>query len=140
MREIEIEIDQAITNLPFWDAPQEALLELILEFHRDAIEAVFMQIAWARLFRPDDLNEITRSFVAESYIRAGVFQILKWTMEFAQGSERDSLPNNSEIQNLIGIGRQYEILVDMLKMANHHQVAIEIDDGGKIITIYEGEI
>ena len=135
MREIESEIDQAIKGLPAWNAAQEALLNLILNHYRDAIEVVFLRAAWAIQFRPD---ELVKAFALEHYLHAGVFQVLKWAMEFSAGSNSGQLPDSQEIKNLIDLGKNYENFVDALKMANYDQVAISIDDGQKIITVYEG--
>src|SRR4030095_9192724 len=93
MREIESEIDQRINGLDIWNAPQNALISLILDNYRDSIEMVFLQISWARQFRPD---QIVNAYAFEHYLHAGFFQVLKWAMEFSRESNSGPLPEAEE--------------------------------------------
>jgi len=131
MREIEAEIDQEIRALPFWPAGQEALLNLVLDYYRDAIEVLFLQ----SVLSPDLLGNL---FVLEHEQHAGMFQNLKWIMEFSGKPSGGQLPNEEEVINLVEIGKNYEALVDILKMAQYDRAAINIDERRRVITIYEG--
>jgi hypothetical protein len=59
-------------------------------------------------------------------------------MEFSRVSNSGPLPEDEEILSLVDLGKKYETLVDILKMANHDQVSINVDDEQRIITVYEG--
>lgn len=135
MREIESEIDQQIKDLDVWNVPQNALISLILNAYRDSIEMVFLQMAWAIQFRPD---QMANAFALEHHLHAGFFQTLKWAMEFSRESNGGPLPEDEEVLSLVDLGSKYEALVDILKMAKHDRVSISIDDEQRVITVYEG--
>ncbi len=61
-------------------------------------------------------------------MRTGVFQALKWTMEFCQvwGHGRANLDPKS-IHRLVKLGELYEVLVDIMTSAQEGAVAIDLD-------------
>jgi hypothetical protein len=134
MREIEAEIDREIKALPFWTAGREAFLNRMLNYYRDAIEVLLLQIPQIALI-PDLLGNL---FILEHELHAGVFQNLKWIMEFSGEPSGGQLPDDYEIITLANIGKNYEALVDILKMAQYDRMAIDIDERQRVITIYEG--
>lgn len=136
MRVAETEIDRSIAALPIWNTPQETLLRMILEFYRDAIEVVFALAAVG--YQADDSVSVENSLCQEQDLHGGVLQALKWTMEFSPLCGDSPSPGAEVVHELIGIGRRYELLVDVLKMANYDRVTIVMNDAGRTITVYEG--
>lgn len=136
MRAAETEIDRSIAALPIWKTPQETLLRMILEFYRDAIEMVFLRTAFGH--QVGDSATIESSLGQEQYLHGGVLQALKWTMEFSPLCEDGPSPDAEVVHELIGLGHRYELLVDVLKMANHDRVTTAVNDAGRTITVYEG--
>jgi hypothetical protein len=89
-----------------------------------------------RLF--ENADSIRKAIAIEHHLHAGVFQCLKWTMEFADpnGAPGDLSPE--ELTALVDLGRSYEALVDCLKMGKHNRVVIQLDRSNKTITVFEG--
>src|SRR5271167_4010382 len=77
VRTAEQEIDNWIVGLSYWYAPRDLLLERLLNYYRDAIEVFF-----AKAFHDVLFKRSSAVGALEDRMRAGVFQALKWTMEF----------------------------------------------------------
>lgn len=136
MRYVESEIDKAISSLPILGAQKNLLLLRLLEYYRDAIEVLFMNAAHGIQFANG--QSLEASIVFERDLHAGLFQALKWTMLFASPEENRPAPDADAIHELVGLAQYYEVLVDVLKMANHDRVTIVADPAKRLISVYEG--
>ena len=75
----------------------------------------------------------------EDRMRAGVFQALKWTMQFCevQGRGRANL-NPRGMHRLVKIGESYETLVDIMTSAQADAVAIDLEPKKRLLTVHQG--
>ncbi len=136
MRAVEAELDRSIAGLPVWNTSRDALLLRILEYYRDAIELVFARAAFDQ--QASGTGDIEGSLALERDLHAGVLQALKWTMEFSSPSAQGQSPDVEVVHEVIDLGRRYEVLVDVLKMANHDRVAIVVNEVARTTIVYEG--
>jgi hypothetical protein len=136
MRRIEEQIDQSIAKLPIWNYSRSVLLHHILQYYRDAIEILFAMIAPGAL--EDRNEEIYFARMREQRLRFGVFQTLKWVMEFSSDRKKRKAPTPKAIHRVIEMASNYQVVVDYLKSAKHDLVTIAIDQKERTVTIYEG--
>jgi len=136
MRSIEQEIDGSIARLPIWKYSRSVMLRRILQYYRDAIEILMFMMARGELEnRPKDVH-FARA--REQRLRFGVLQTLKWATEFSEERRTGKAPSLKAIHRAVELGGNYQVVVDYLKSAKHDQVAIQIHEDEKTVTIYEG--
>jgi hypothetical protein len=133
IRGAEQAIDNWIARRSYWYAPRDLLLNRILAYYRDEIEDFFIMAARDRRSRHTAIG------AAEDRMRAGVFQALKWAMEFCQtdGRGRANLDAKS-IHRLIKLGGLYETFVDVMTSAQKDAVAIELDQKRRLLVVHQG--
>jgi hypothetical protein len=137
VREIESEIDASIRSLLTWQAPRAEVLEQLMHTYRDALELVLCQLLCAMTFDSPP-EEFGVAFGYENEIRGGVLWALKWASEYCPDSGPAGARSPEELVRLISLGRAYEALVDALRYAQRGLATIEVDEGSRIITCYEG--
>ncbi|MDA2929333.1 hypothetical protein MYX84_05200 [Acidobacteria bacterium AH-259-O06] len=138
VRAVEQQIDQKIEGLRYWQAPRSRLLRAVLEYYRDAIEAVYMKIGWARETGQPDV--VQSAVAVEVHLHLGVLQSLKWagTLCPESGGDIAALPNDEALYALVEQGHFYINFVDALKMAKHDLVTICLDQASGAVEVYEG--
>ncbi len=133
VRAAEEEIDNWVAGLSYWFAPRDLLLERLLAYYRDSIEVCFARASY-------DILQTGGTVVGtfEDRMRAGVFQALKWTMEFChiEGRGRANLDPRG-IHRLVNIGEWYELLVDIMTSAQADAVSIELDHKKRLL-VHQG--
>ncbi len=134
VRPAEQEIDNWIAALSYWYAPRDLLLQRLLNYYRDAIEVFFAKASHDALFGLS--SGVT---TLEDRMRAGVFQALKWTMEFCQvqGRGRANLDPRG-MHRLVTLGHLYEVLVDAITSAQQDAIAIDLDPKKHLLVIHQG--
>jgi hypothetical protein len=134
VRVAEHEIDNWIAGLSYWYAPRDLLLERLLNYYRDAIEVFFMKASHDVLF-----TGTTAIGTLEDRMRAGVFQALKWTMEYCQirGRGRANLDPKG-MHRLVKTGEFYETLVDIMTSAQDGAATIDLDPKKRLLTVHQG--
>jgi len=137
VRAAELEIDNWIARLSYWYAPRDLLLLRLLEYYRDAIEVVFARMTHDVLFMRGGAVGAFGAF--EDRMRAGVFQALKWTMEFGQvqGRGRANIDPKG-IHRLVKLGELYEVFVDVMTSAQEDAVAIDLDSKKRLLVVHQG--
>ena len=136
MRQIEHSIDKAIQQLPIWHYSRNLLLKAVSDYYLDAIEVIFLSQIQAKT--ENNCEHFHYNQMLEQDIRFGVFQALKWAMEFPTEHEGTTTPSFQEVHDLIDLGKDYEVIVDFLKCAGQDLLDIVVDQANKVITIYEG--
>jgi hypothetical protein len=138
VRAVEQQIDQKIEGLRHWQAPRSRLLRAVLEYYRDAIEAVYMGVAWA--LETGQPTAIQGALAVETHLHLGVLQSLKWagTLSPESGGDMAALPNDEELCALAEQGHFYVNFVDALKMAKHGLNTIRLDKVSGALHVYEG--
>ena len=134
VRAAELEIDNWIARLSYWYAPRDLLLDRLLNYYRNAIEDFFARMVHDLLFTH---SSAVGTF--EDRMRAGVFQALKWTMEFGQvqGHGRVNLGPKG-IHRLVKLGELYEVFVDTMTSAQEDAVAIDLDSKKRLLVVHQG--
>ena len=126
VRAAELEIDNWIARLSYWYAPRDLLLSRLLEYYRDAIEVLFARMTHDVLFVRS--SAIGAFGALEDRMRAGVFQALKWTMEFGQVRSRGRANLDPKgIHRLVKLGELYEVFVDVMSSAQADAVTVDLD-------------
>ena len=136
MREVEREIDSQIASLLVWKSQREALLLTLINFYKDSMNEVFMRLMHGRLF--GNLESTRTAIVREHYLHSGIFQLLKWAVEFGRDQGNPSNLSLSDLETLVELGNYYVMLVDLLKMGKHNKVAIQVDRTEHTVTVFEG--
>jgi len=134
VRATEQAIDNWIAGLSYWLAPRDLLLQRLLNYYRDAIEVFFAKAVHDVLFTLS-----TPVGVLEDRMRAGVFQALKWTMEFCQvqGRGRANLDPKG-MHRLVRLGELYEVFVDIMTSVQGDAVAIDLDLTKHLLVVHQG--
>jgi hypothetical protein len=134
VREAEEQIDNWVAELSYWYAPRDLLLQRLLTYYRDAIEVCFLRASYDLL-----QNSGTVMGAFEDRMRAGVFQALKWTMEFChvEGRGRANLDPRG-IHRLVRIGESYEVFVDIITSAQADAVSIDVDPRKRLLVVHQG--
>jgi len=137
VRAAELEIDNWIARLSYWYAPRDLLLSRLLEYYRDAIEVLFARMTHDVLFMRG--SAIGAFGALEDRMRAGVFQALKWTMEFGQvrGRGRANLDAKA-IHRLVKLGELYEVFVDVMTSAQADAVTVDLDSKRRLLSVHQG--
>lgn len=138
VRAVEQQIDQNIEGLRYWQAPRSRLLRVVLEYYRDAIEAFYMTVGWAReTGQPDAVQS---ALAVEVHLHLGMLQSLKWagTLTPESGGDIAALPNDEDLDELVEQGHFYINFVDALKMAKHGLITIRLDQVSGTVEVYEG--
>jgi hypothetical protein len=134
VREAEREIDNWVAGLSYWYAPRDLLLERLLNYYRDAMEFFFAKASHDVLFTGD-----TAVGTLEDHVRAGVFQALKWTMQFCEVQGRGRANRDPRgMHRLVKIGESYETLVDIMTSAQADVVAIDLELKKRLLTVHQG--
>jgi hypothetical protein len=134
VRVIETEIDCWIADRRWWLAPRDLLLRKILEYYRDCLDYCFAKMTHDFMFQGQ-----TYLGAIEDRIRAGVWQSLKWAMEFCHEHGRGNAKLNLKaMKRLNELGQFYETWVDILKAAEHGECEIEMDPKHRAIIVHEG--
>ena len=136
MREVERVIDSKIASLHIWGVQREVLLLMTLNHYKDGMSELSVRFMHGRLFGNE--QSIRIGLLREHSLHSGVLQVLKWIMEFAHSEGHGSKPNVDELEGLFELGKQYEMIIDLLKMAKHDRVAIRVDRDCHIVSVYEG--
>lgn len=134
VRSAEQEIDNWIAGLTYWFAPRDLLLQRLLNYYRDAIEVFFAKAVHDVLFTLS-----TPVGALEDRMRAGVFQALKWTMEYCQihGRGRANLDPKG-MHRLVTLGHLYEVFVDAITSAQEDALAIDVEPKKHLLVIHQG--
>lgn len=121
VREAELEIDNWIAGLSYWYAPRDLLLERLIDYYRNVIDILFAKVTHDAMFGLS--SGVT---ILEDRMRAGVFQAIKWAMEFCkvQGRGRANLDRKG-MERLVTLGQLYEVLVDAITSAQVDALAID---------------
>ncbi|MBM3133072.1 MAG: hypothetical protein FJZ95_08595 [Chloroflexi bacterium] len=136
MREIEKGIDSAIESKPIWQCPRSVLLRRFLEYYRDSIRLLQSLAVMGAQTRRE--IAVKGALGLERDLRAGVWRCLLWAMQIASESGKRPMPTDEEIIAMSDVGRDYEVVVDFLKVGKHGLVDIAVNRRKRIITIYEG--
>jgi hypothetical protein len=136
MRRIEAQIDNAIQQLPIWKHSKDVLLRSILKYYRDIIEMLMLE-GVHEAFTQGAIS-LRYSVGQEHILRYGVFQALKWAMQFAPQSGRGKPPSLNKLKGLIKLGSNYEVVVDYLKSTKQKMTEISVDEAARMITVYGG--
>jgi hypothetical protein len=141
VREIESEIDANIRQFQVWRLPKQTVLEQVMQTYRDAMELVFLEHLFLRtcpkhFVEPD--RDIGILFAQECRWRAGALWAVKWASEFCSDESEPGSPTPEQLVDLIDVGATYETLVDALKRANYDLLEIEVNEGSRTLSCYEG--
>lgn len=134
VRAAEQEIDNWIVGLSYWYAPRDLLLERLLTYYRDAIEVFFAKASHDLLFEQN-----TAVGALEDRMRAGVFQALKWTMEFCavHGRGRANLDPKG-MHRLVTLGQLYEVFIDIITSAQDDAIEIDLAQKRSLLLVHQG--
>ncbi len=137
MREIETEIDTRISQLSTWRAPRAEVLEDLMDTYRSAVELVFIKMLHTETFdgSPEDFGAV---ICRGDRFRAGYLWALKWASEYCPSISATANRSPKELTGLFFLGAIYETFVDALKAAQHNLRTINVDEGARTITFYEG--
>jgi hypothetical protein len=134
IREIEVEIDSWIEERRWWLAPRNLLLKKLLEYYRDFLDVCFAKMTHDLIFTGE-----TQLGALEDRVRAGIWQSMKWAMEFCDESGRgDAKLTSKSMKRLNELSQLYEVWVDILKAAEQGDCAIEADRIRRLIIVHEG--
>jgi hypothetical protein len=136
MRLVETEIDQLINSSGIWKYSRNILQRGIIDYYRDQIERLQRRTIVGRSIRHAGIIE--QSLNDERDLRAGILWFLIWVMERSEDCPRSPRPSASKIAKFVKLGSKYEILVDILKMANHDLVSITVNTKKRMVTVFEG--
>jgi hypothetical protein len=136
VRQVESEIDDRIRKMPVWNGKRDVLLRRLMTFWRDGLELVNMLAAHALMFHVEDGME--SSLAREHIVATGVYQSLKWAMEYAGDEGSDEVPDKVLTELVIQVAAPYQMLVDALKLGGNDLVEFSVDHGSKTLMIYEG--
>src|ERR1700685_2800429 len=81
VRQVEAEIDGCIQKLAVWNVKRDVLLRRLMTIWRDCLETVHLMAAHAAMFQLE--QGLTTSLASEHLMATGVYQALKWAMEYA---------------------------------------------------------
>jgi hypothetical protein len=136
VRQVESKIDECIQKMSVWNVKRDVLLERLLETWRDGIELVHMLAAHAVMFQVED--GIQSSVGREHLVLTGVYQAIKWAMEYASDEGADEV-SDSDLSNLtLRVAAPYQMLVDALKLGAHDMAELAVDQSSKTLSVYEG--
>ena len=136
VRKVEAEIDGCIQNMAVWNVTKGVLLRRLMKIWRDSLETVHLMAAHAVMFRVE--GGLQRSIAMEHLVATGVYQALKWTMEYARDDGLEEVSDEALIELVMRVGGPYQILVDALKLGKHGRTEFSVDQGVKTLTVYEG--
>lgn len=136
IRKIEREIDDSIRAMDVWDVKREVLLRRLMDFWRDGLELVNLEAVHAMTFQTND--GLIRSIANEHYVATGIYQSIKWAMEYAKDDGEDHVDDEPLAKLVMSVGVPYQLLVDSLKMANYDVVGLSADPISKTLTVFEG--
>jgi len=136
VRQVEAEIDRCIREMPIWCVRRDVLLQRLMTFWRDGLELIHLRAAHTVMFQAE---EGLRDFLAnEHLIATGVYQALKWSMEFARGDGLEEVSDEELVDLVMTTAGFYQVFVDALKLGKLRRNEFAVDRAGKTITIYEG--
>jgi hypothetical protein len=133
MRRVEQEIDERLRQLPLWLCPRDAVIKASLDFYRDAHEMILIAI-FAVTSGSDEFYNLNLQLQRH---QAGFFQVLKWALLWCPERSAETF-NHEKIHEAQLLGTSYQTLVDSLKLGNYDLVEIAVDEGSRLVTIYEG--
>jgi hypothetical protein len=136
MRTVEDEIENAIRSMKIWKHSRDVLLRSLIEHYRDGIEHIHSIAAIALQHQEEFLFRLARK--EEQDIRSGVFRALLWAMDFCSERGTTESPPHSTIEEIVDIGRNYDVVVDFLKVGERDLVQIVVNRDRKVVEIYEG--
>jgi hypothetical protein len=136
VRRVESEIDNSIRLMPMWTVNREVLLGRLMMLWRDALELAHLRFAHAHMF--NDHQGAKAATAIEAVCVAGVFQGLKWAMEYASPDGSSELSEDHLVTMTMNVAQPYQMLVDALKLGNHGKVDFAVDWNAKVLTVYEG--
>jgi hypothetical protein len=123
VRQVESEIDESIRRMDIWKVKRDVLLERLLTFWRDGLELVHMMAAHAVMFQVED--GLRSSVGREHLMLTGVYQAVKWAMEYASDQGGDEVSDEA-LANLI------------LRVGAHGMAEFVVDQNSKTLSVYEG--
>jgi hypothetical protein len=134
IREIEVEIDAWVGTRRWWLAPRDILLRKLFEYYRDFLDICFAKMTHDLIFTGE-----TQLGALEDRVRAGIWQSIKWTMEFCHEPGRgDAKLTPKRMKRLNELSQLYEVWVDILKAAEQGDCVIEADRDRRLIIVHEG--
>lgn len=136
VRQVESEIDACIRQMPLWNTTRDLLLQRLMGIWRDSLELAHVKFAHAMLFK--DKRGVTAAVAMEAHCVGGVFQALKWAMEYAPIDGSSGVSDEDLVTAIMNVAQPYQMLVDALKLGNHGKVHFAVDGGARILTVYEG--
>ncbi|MGP8175256.1 MAG: hypothetical protein ACLP7O_12015 [Terracidiphilus sp.] len=136
VRQVESEIDDSIQKMVIWNVKRDVLLQSLMTFWRDSLEMLQMLAAHADMFQVE--NGLQKSIAMEHLTVTGVFQSLKWTMQYSCNDGEDEISDEILVNFVMKVAGPYQILVDALKLGLHDRAEFSVDHNDKTLTIYEG--
>jgi hypothetical protein len=95
-----------------------------------------LMAAHAAMFQLEE--GLKRSLATEHITATGVYQALKWAMEYAYEDGLEEVSEEVLVNLVMKVAAPYQNLVDALKLGAHDRVEFEVDRAGKTLTVYEG--
>ncbi len=136
VRQVESEIDGSIRKMDIWNVKQDVLLARLLVLWRDGLELVHMLAAHAVMFQVED--GLRSSVGREHLMLTGVYQAIKWAMEYASDQGADEVSDEALANLILRVAAPYQMLVDALKLGAHDMAEFVVDQSGKTLSVYEG--
>jgi hypothetical protein len=136
VRQVEAEIDGCIQRMAVWNVKRDVLLRRLMTIWRDGLELVQLMFAHAVMFQ---LEEGFQSSLASEHLMAtGAYQALKWAMEYAHDDGIEDVSDEVLVNLVMRAAGPYQALVDALKLGAHGRAEFSVDQGSKVLTVYEG--
>lgn len=136
VRKVEAEIDDCIRKMAVWKVKREVLLQRLMTIWRDALELLHLKFAHAAMFQIEGGTESL--LMMEHVMAAGVYQALKWAMEYAQEDGISEVTDEVLVHLVMSVGGPYQALVDALKLGGYDRAEFSVNQNSKTLTIYEG--
>jgi len=133
VRQVESEIDESIRKMDIWNVKQDVLLARLLVLWRDGLELVHMLAAHAVMFQVED--GLRSSVGREHLMLTGVYQAIKWAMEYASDQGADEVSDEALANLILRVAAPYQMLVDALKLGAHDMAEFVVDQSGKALSV-----
>ena len=95
-----------------------------------------LMAAHAAMFRVEE--GLKTSIGNEHLMATGVYQALKWAMEFARDDGSEDVADEELVNLVLKTAGLYQVFVDALKLGKLGRTEFSVDRTSKTLTIYEG--
>lgn len=139
VRQVEAEIDRYIQEMPVWWVKRDVLLRRLVTIWRDGLELMQVMAAHAAMFRVEE--GLKTSIGNEHLMATGVYQALKWAMEFGRNNGSEDFADEELVNLVLKTAGLYQVFVDALKLGKLGKLGrteFSVDRTNKTLTIYEG--